>query len=205
MARKIRSESVWLRCSYHDRPRASKRRDMEALMIRSFLTVSTGTLASRLLGFARDSMIAALLGTGPVADAFLVAFQLVNVVRRLLSEGALNAALVPRRGRRGGICRTRAGHRQRGADRGDRIDRPVDAPGHDGSRAGLCRTGDAATGRGRCPIDAALSRLRRPRHGHDGVIERASAFRADGFFAASVQHRIDRRNDRAAGLATGRP
>jgi putative peptidoglycan lipid II flippase len=64
-------------------------------MIRSFLTVSTGTLASRLLGFARDSMIAALLGTGPVADAFLVAFQLVNVVRRLLSEGALNAALVP--------------------------------------------------------------------------------------------------------------
>jgi putative peptidoglycan lipid II flippase len=64
-------------------------------MIRSFLTVSTGTLASRLLGFARDSMIAALLGAGPVADAFLVAFQLVNVIRRLLSEGALNAALVP--------------------------------------------------------------------------------------------------------------
>jgi putative peptidoglycan lipid II flippase len=64
-------------------------------MIRSFLTVSTGTLASRLLGFVRDSMIAALLGTGPVADAFLAAFQLVNVVRRLLTEGALNAALVP--------------------------------------------------------------------------------------------------------------
>src|SRR5437016_6058229 len=64
-------------------------------MIRSFLTVSTGTLASRLLGFVRDSMIAALLGAGPIADAFLVAFQLVNVVRRLLSEGALNAALVP--------------------------------------------------------------------------------------------------------------
>jgi putative peptidoglycan lipid II flippase len=64
-------------------------------MIRSFLTVSTGTLASRLLGFARDSMIAALLGAGPVADAFLAAFQLVNVVRRMLSEGALNAALVP--------------------------------------------------------------------------------------------------------------
>jgi putative peptidoglycan lipid II flippase len=68
---------------------------VETFMIRSFLTVSTGTLASRLLGFARDAMIAALLGAGPVADAFLVAFQLVNVVRRLLSEGALNAALVP--------------------------------------------------------------------------------------------------------------
>ena len=64
-------------------------------MIRSFVTVSTGTLASRLLGFARDSLIAALLGAGPVADAFLAAFQLVNVIRRLLTEGALNAALVP--------------------------------------------------------------------------------------------------------------
>jgi putative peptidoglycan lipid II flippase len=64
-------------------------------MIRSFLTVSTGTLASRLLGFARDSLLAALLGAGAVADAFLAAFQLVNVIRRLLTEGGLNAALVP--------------------------------------------------------------------------------------------------------------
>jgi len=64
-------------------------------MIRSFLTVSTGTLASRLLGFARDSVLAALLGAGAVADAFLAAFQLVNVIRRLLTEGGLNAALVP--------------------------------------------------------------------------------------------------------------
>src|SRR5882757_955254 len=64
-------------------------------MIRAFLTVSTGTLASRLLGFVRDSMIAALLGAGPIADAFLAAFQMVNVVRRLLTEGGLNASLVP--------------------------------------------------------------------------------------------------------------
>lgn len=64
-------------------------------MIRSILMVSTGTLASRLLGFARDAMVAALLGAGAVADAFLVAFQLINVVRRLLTEGALNAALIP--------------------------------------------------------------------------------------------------------------
>ena len=64
-------------------------------MIRSFLTVSTGTLASRLLGFLRDSLVAALLGAGPVTDAFLAAFQLVNVIRRLLAEGGLNAALVP--------------------------------------------------------------------------------------------------------------
>src|SRR3954467_8835758 len=64
-------------------------------MIRPLLTVSTGTLASRLLGFARDAMVARLLGAGPVADAFLVAFQGVNVMRRALSEGSLNAALVP--------------------------------------------------------------------------------------------------------------
>ena len=64
-------------------------------MFRNILTVSSGTLASRLLGFLRDAMVAALLGAGPVADAFLVAFQMVNVVRRLLTEGALNAALVP--------------------------------------------------------------------------------------------------------------
>ena len=64
-------------------------------MIRSFLTVSSGTLASRLLGFLRDSMIAGLIGTGAVADAFLLAFQFVTVIRRLLTEGALNAALVP--------------------------------------------------------------------------------------------------------------
>src|SRR4051812_42273052 len=64
-------------------------------MIRPLLTVSTGTLASRLLGFARDAMVAALLGAGPVADAFLVAFQGISVFRRALTEGALNTALVP--------------------------------------------------------------------------------------------------------------
>jgi putative peptidoglycan lipid II flippase len=64
-------------------------------MIRPILTVSTGTLASRLLGFARDAMVAALLGAGPVADAFLVAFQGISVLRRAVTEGALNTALVP--------------------------------------------------------------------------------------------------------------
>jgi putative peptidoglycan lipid II flippase len=64
-------------------------------MIRHIFTVSSGTLASRLLGFARDSLAAALLGAGPVADAFLMAFQLINVTRRMLTEGALNAALIP--------------------------------------------------------------------------------------------------------------
>jgi putative peptidoglycan lipid II flippase len=64
-------------------------------MIRQIATVSAGTLASRLLGFVRDTLMASLLGAGPAADAFLFAFQLVNVARRLLSEGAFNAMLVP--------------------------------------------------------------------------------------------------------------
>src|SRR5579872_7335556 len=72
-----------------------------AAMIRHVVTVSSGTLCSRLLGFVRDSLVAALLGAGPVADAFLVAFQFINVARRALAEGALNAALVP------GYLRTR--------------------------------------------------------------------------------------------------
>src|SRR3978361_299687 len=80
---------------YHDQPRASKRRCYRSLMIRSLLTVASGTLASRLLGFVRDALVAALLGAGLVADAFRGASPLFNVIRRLLTEGALNAALIP--------------------------------------------------------------------------------------------------------------
>jgi putative peptidoglycan lipid II flippase len=64
-------------------------------MLRQIATVSAGTLASRLFGFVRDTLMASLLGAGPAADAFLFAFQLINVARRLLSEGAFNAMLVP--------------------------------------------------------------------------------------------------------------
>ena len=52
-------------------------------------------MASRLLGFVRDMLIAALAGTGPVADAFFVALRLPNLFRRLFGEGAFNAAFVP--------------------------------------------------------------------------------------------------------------
>lgn len=62
---------------------------------RHVATVGAAALVSRVLGFVRDMMIAAALGAGALADAFLVAFQFVNLVRRLLAEGALNAALVP--------------------------------------------------------------------------------------------------------------
>jgi len=64
-------------------------------MIRSALTVGAWTMASRVLGFLRDILIAAALGAGPIADAFFVALKLPNLFRRLFGEGAFNAAFVP--------------------------------------------------------------------------------------------------------------
>ena len=52
-------------------------------------------MASRILGFVRDVLMAALLGSGLVADAFVVAFRFPNLFRRLFGEGAFNAAFVP--------------------------------------------------------------------------------------------------------------
>jgi putative peptidoglycan lipid II flippase len=64
-------------------------------MIRGVLTVGGWTMASRVLGFARDMLIAARLGAGPMADAFFIALQLPNLFRRLFGEGAFAAAFVP--------------------------------------------------------------------------------------------------------------
>ncbi len=64
-------------------------------LVIGFLTVGSWTLASRVLGFMRDVMIAAALGTGPVAEAFIVAFSLPNLFRRFFAEGAFNMAFVP--------------------------------------------------------------------------------------------------------------
>jgi len=64
-------------------------------MLGGFMTVGFWTLMSRLLGFARDVMVAAFLGTGPAAQAFIVAFSLPNMFRRFFAEGAFNMAFVP--------------------------------------------------------------------------------------------------------------
>ncbi|MBL9056669.1 MAG: lipid II flippase MurJ, partial [Rhodobacteraceae bacterium] len=64
-------------------------------LMRSVVTVGGWTLLSRGVGFARDMMIAAYLGAGPVADAFNVAFSLPNMFRRFFAEGAFNTAFVP--------------------------------------------------------------------------------------------------------------
>ena len=64
-------------------------------LYRSFATVGGLTLVSRVFGFLRDILAAAVLGTGPVADAFYVAFRFPNLFRRLFGEGAFNSAFVP--------------------------------------------------------------------------------------------------------------
>src|SRR5919112_5131504 len=64
-------------------------------MLGRIFTVGSYTLLSRLTGFARDIMLAAILGAGPVADAFLVAFRLPNHFRAIFAEGAFAAAFVP--------------------------------------------------------------------------------------------------------------
>ena len=64
-------------------------------LLPAFLTVGSWTMLSRVLGLARDMLMAAFLGTGPMAQAFLVAFTLPNMFRRFFAEGAFNMAFVP--------------------------------------------------------------------------------------------------------------
>lgn len=64
-------------------------------LLRSIVTISGLTMVSRVLGFIRDMLIAAVLGAGPIADAFFVAFRLPNLFRALFAEGAFSAAFVP--------------------------------------------------------------------------------------------------------------
>lgn len=64
-------------------------------MLGRIFTVGGFTLVSRITGFARDIVLAAILGAGPVADAFFVALRLPNHFRAIFAEGAFNAAFVP--------------------------------------------------------------------------------------------------------------
>lgn len=64
-------------------------------LLRSIATIGGLTMISRVLGFVRDALMAALLGAGPVADAFFVALRFPNLFRSLFAEGAFSAAFVP--------------------------------------------------------------------------------------------------------------
>ena len=66
-----------------------------ARLLGNALTVGAATMASRVTGFGRDVFLAALLGAGPLAEIFVIAFRLPNLFRRLFAEGAFNAAFVP--------------------------------------------------------------------------------------------------------------
>ncbi|HMM73059.1 MAG TPA: murein biosynthesis integral membrane protein MurJ, partial [Rhodocyclaceae bacterium] len=64
-------------------------------LLKSLATVSFWTLASRILGFVRDFVIAREFGAAAVTDAFFVAFRLPNLLRRMFAEGAFSQAFVP--------------------------------------------------------------------------------------------------------------
>ena len=64
-------------------------------MLGRMATVGGLTLLSRVTGFVRDIVLAAVLGAGPIADAFFVALRLPNHFRAIFAEGAFNAAFVP--------------------------------------------------------------------------------------------------------------
>ena len=96
-------------------------------MLDRILTVGGYTLLSRLTGFMRDIMLAAIIGAGPVADAFFVAFRLPNHFRAIFAEGAFNAAFIP------AYARIRT---QGGADGGETVRRPhLHAAARDADRA----------------------------------------------------------------------
>src|SRR5689334_19818370 len=77
-------------------------------MLGRIFTVGGYTLLSRLTGFLRDIMLAAILGAGPVADAFFVALRLPNHFRAIFAEGAFNAAFIPAYTRVRGVSGTDA-------------------------------------------------------------------------------------------------
>jgi putative peptidoglycan lipid II flippase len=64
-------------------------------LLSAFSRISVFTALSRVLGFTRDIILAAVLGIGPVSDAFFVAFKLPNLFRRLTAEGAMTSAFIP--------------------------------------------------------------------------------------------------------------
>ena len=64
-------------------------------LLKSLAAVSSMTMFSRVLGFARDAIVARVFGAGMATDAFFVAFKLPNLLRRIFAEGAFSQAFVP--------------------------------------------------------------------------------------------------------------
>ncbi|WP_341760374.1 murein biosynthesis integral membrane protein MurJ [Candidatus Endowatersipora endosymbiont of Watersipora subatra] len=64
-------------------------------LLKKFASVGSATMTSRMLGFVRESIVALILGTGPVADVFYTCFRFPNLFRRLFAEGAFNIVFIP--------------------------------------------------------------------------------------------------------------
>lgn len=64
-------------------------------LMKAMATVAGMTFLSRILGFVRDILTAAVMGAGPLADAFVVALKLPNLFRRISAEGAFSVSFVP--------------------------------------------------------------------------------------------------------------
>ena len=79
----------------HDGRGVFKVTSSERQVVGALGVIGTATLASRILGFVRDMVVALVFGAGPVTDAFFVAFRIPNILRRLLAEGALSTAVIP--------------------------------------------------------------------------------------------------------------
>src|ERR1041385_2166406 len=64
-------------------------------MLKSSGAMALATMTSRVLGMLREMAYASFMGVGWVTDAFMLAFMVPNLFRRLLGEGALTAAFIP--------------------------------------------------------------------------------------------------------------
>ena len=72
-----------------------KQKDQNLRLVRSTIAVATPTILSRIFGYIRDMIQAYYLGTGRGADAFIIAYIIPNLLRRLTGEGAMTAAFIP--------------------------------------------------------------------------------------------------------------
>ena len=64
-------------------------------ILKSASVISLVTVVSRILGYVRDQRITLLLGTSPTADAFVLAYRIPSLLRRLVSEGSMTASFIP--------------------------------------------------------------------------------------------------------------
>ena len=173
-------------------------------LYRAFATVGAMTIWSRILGFIRDVLIAAVLGAGPVADAFFVAFRVPNLFRRLFAEGRLRRGLHPalrqalsRRGRRGSGARLR----RAGPCRAHACPRRLHPPwrirhalAHAAARAWLCRRpGQIRPRRPAGPHRAPLSALHVAGRALFGRAQRARPLCRRGLRPEPAQRRAHRR------------